>query len=49
MAAAIRDGEITTEEVTEEAASRFADDVGRGDGPDRMLTQPHDDDYIFAV
>jgi cation diffusion facilitator CzcD-associated flavoprotein CzcO len=71
-----RDGEITTVEVTEEATSRFADDVAEAMGPTvwntgcnswyfaddnhidlwpfdrkrmtRMLTQPHDDDYILT-
>lgn len=71
-----RDGEITTVEITEEATSRFADDVADAMGPTvwntgcnswyltddnyldiwpfdrkrltRMLTQPHDDDYIFT-
>jgi cation diffusion facilitator CzcD-associated flavoprotein CzcO len=72
-----RDGEISTVEVTEEATSRFADDVAEAMVPtvwntgcnswyfdddnhidlwpfdrkrlERMLAEPHDDDYIFTA
>lgn len=72
-----RDGEIACVEVTEEATSRFADDVAQAMGPtvwntgcnswyfdddnhidlwpfdrkrlERMLAEPHDDDYIFTA
>ncbi|MGH3971532.1 MAG: flavin-containing monooxygenase [Mycobacterium sp.] len=71
-----RDGELTTVEISEEATSRFADEVAEAMGPTvwttgcnswyfadddhidlwpfdrkrltRMLTRPHDNDYLFT-